>query len=819
MSILNKLTLKQLQANKKRTFLTGFSITMIVSLLTAIVVFVSSIWLFAYNNTVQSGGDWHMRTNIISKQHLSELKSASFIASSVDLPADTWTLNPEKNADLPFDGTVTSLYNIQNQHVYHSDFYRRITGRLPENANEVFIALEMNRNIIGKQVTLTQNGHDKVLTVVGYGSTVSSPNDNPFVVLHESLATQTQFIAFAKADPLDNTLHDTLDNYTQATNNVVKFEPNSALLSLLFVSDHEAIGALRTLVIITVVIVAIISIIVTSSSFMLSLNERLKQLGVLSSVGTTRRQIRIMMLLESFWVGSVSIILGLGVGIIGIGIPITLMKPLVAQLFAENTASVPLEMVLFPEALLSVVIISAIIIVCAALFPSIRAGKRSPIENIKQVPFKNIFVFKQNKTTKAGKKRFGMPAYLAKRYTKHNKSRSRVVFTLLTISLITFNVLANLLTSTENSLGHVAVIDFKGSMNEKVDALLFKSNNSLEHDITTIVQGLSTKPGVTDVYAETSIIAQTSSIDTTLQTGNKDREISIVTLSPNVEEKLLKHTNVTPEAFKTHGIFISYDTTKPDSETGKLTLVNAVANSALNGQTITFKAIGSESEHTFQIPVAQNITGENLPFSLSHPQTLVVSHDYAKQLNAVKDVVVTRIALNFSDKSIIDQTLTDFVNENPEFYPNNAYSGRKTVFAFLSILQILTYGFLSLISIICVTTLFNTLTSHASLRQREFAILRSIGMTVKQLKTMLTIENMKTGVVSILVAIVVSYGLTYALFQQTSNSIVKQQFVYPILPTLISSTLLFVILLVFNVFTQRSIVKRSIVEDIRQENI
>ena len=50
------------------------------------------------------------------------------------------------------------------------------------------------------------------------------------------------------------------------------------------------------------------------------------------------------------------------------------------------------------------------------------------------------------------------------------------------------------------------------------------------------------------------------------------------------------------------------------------------------------------------------------------------------------------------------------------------------------IISIFLYGFIAVISIIGITNVFNTITTNMALRNKEFAVLKSIGMTDKEFK-------------------------------------------------------------------------------------
>lgn len=79
--------------------------------------------------------------------------------------------------------------------------------------------------------------------------------------------------------------------------------------------------------------------------------------------------------------------------------------------------------------------------------------------------------------------------------------------------------------------------------------------------------------------------------------------------------------------------------------------------------------------------------------------------------------------------------------------------------AVTTIIKILIYGFITLIILISISNVFNTISTNIILRQREFANLKSIGMTKKQMRKMLDFESILYGTKVIIYGILVSYLL------------------------------------------------------------
>lgn len=65
-------------------------------------------------------------------------------------------------------------------------------------------------------------------------------------------------------------------------------------------------------------------------------------------------------------------------------------------------------------------------------------------------------------------------------------------------------------------------------------------------------------------------------------------------------------------------------------------------------------------------------------------------------------------------------------------------------------IRILSFGFITLISMIAAVNVFNTISTNVMLRKREFAMMKSMGMTMKSMKKMMNYECLIYGFRSII---------------------------------------------------------------------
>ena len=134
------------------------------------------------------------------------------------------------------------------------------------------------------------------------------------------------------------------------------------------------------------------------------------------------------------------------------------------------------------------------------------------------------------------------------------------------------------------------------------------------------------------------------------------------------------------------------------------------------------------------------------------------------------------------------------------------------------VIKILLYGFISLVTLIGVTSVFNTINTSINLRRKEFAMLRSVGLSPRGFNKILSFESIFFGFKSLLYSIPVSIAVSYLIYKNILG-IVDMEFKLPIKPIIISILAVFIIVFITMRYSARKIKKENILEAIREENI
>ena len=136
------------------------------------------------------------------------------------------------------------------------------------------------------------------------------------------------------------------------------------------------------------------------------------------------------------------------------------------------------------------------------------------------------------------------------------------------------------------------------------------------------------------------------------------------------------------------------------------------------------------------------------------------------------------------------------------------------------LISIFLYGFIIVISLIGVTNIFNTITTNMNLRSKEFANLKSIGMTKKEFNKMINLESILYGTKALLYGIILGTGLSYWIYTIIEkNETLEVAYILPVKAIVISIVFVMFIVGLIMRYSLNKINKQNIIETIRNDNI
>ena len=133
-------------------------------------------------------------------------------------------------------------------------------------------------------------------------------------------------------------------------------------------------------------------------------------------------------------------------------------------------------------------------------------------------------------------------------------------------------------------------------------------------------------------------------------------------------------------------------------------------------------------------------------------------------------------------------------------------------------MKVFVYGFVVVISLVSITNIVNTISTNINLRKREFAIIKSIGVTHSGFNKMIYLESLLYGALSLIYGIPIGMGITI-LMNKTLGDVINLGMVIPWNAIIISFVGIFIITFIASYIPMKKINKENIIDSIRQESI
>ena len=848
MSILNDLTIKNLKLNKKRTIVTIVGIILSTALMVGIGLLFSSFQDYMIRETISYNGKYEAEYGDVSLDKLNSIDKKDF--SYFYQKAIGFSKFDSANEYKPY------IYISSVDKEYFNELHL-ISGRFAENDSELVISNHINTNggasykigdIItlkyGERViegvnTLANNEYyeeetlnivgEKTYTIVGIVERsnfedYSASGYSTFTLdMNGKDGTVNVFVMFNNKKKIIKQSEDLAKKL--GYNNAISY--NSTLLALYGESTYGNImKSMITMIVIMLSLVSIGCIVVIYNSFAISVMERKKEFGLLSSIGATKKQLSYTVFFEALIEGIIGIILGICGAYIGIGTVILIINNLIGDILVLKLNLVTnIVFIIIP------VIFMILVIFISALVPSRRAAKVSPIEAIRQND--DIKINKKKiKTGKLVNKLFGIEGEIALKNIKRNKKKYRVTIVSLFISIVLFISFSSYMNYTIDTASSVM-----GEVPYDYQISYFGDDNDIDalDKISEIIKSNDVKEYVSYSASNLSIIGNYTYSDEYLDfyksaygddgikalTNLKYQYISIYILddiSYNKYKELIgldKDSVILLNKFKG----VSYGNNKrvnydiPVINNGDINI--KICNFDDNDEDVdTTKYCNKKIDNIFITNKSFDLIEE---FSYMSDFKLIVNK---KLYDNISDSGTHYTQYNIiSDNTDNIDKLTKELDKYDNVNYTNVKESMKQANNMILVVKILMYGFIGLITLIGVTSVFNTISTSMALRKREFAVLRSIGLTRKGFNKILFFESLFFGLKSLIYAIPVSLGVTIIIHYALADMMSINSIVIPWKAIIISIVSVFVIVLLTMMYSTSKIKKHNIIEQIREENI
>lgn len=604
------------------------------------------------------------------------------------------------------------------------------------------------------------------------------------------------------------------------------FSVNTTLLSYKgYALSDNALQMFFTLAAIIIAIVIVASVFVIRNSFAISITEKTRLYGMLSSVGATSRQIRHNVLFEGFVLALIGIPLGILLGVGVVAILIQLLNVLLADML--NGTSFVYSVPVF--AIVLAVALSLLTILFSTLGSAFRASKIAPIDAVRGNNDIKIKKKKQKayKCPKFIKKLFGMGGEIAYKNLKRSKKKYRTTVISIVVSVAVFIGVSSFIQyGTEYSAKYYHEIDYNLSV-DRVD--FYKEFDEINADFETLSQldGVENcrLEGILGGYIKRTdelkdVLTDDASIYNFTSAESDFYYLELLAFDDVTYKQKLKELGLDYNEVKDKGILINnfeYLDENEHLQKGELFKADKVKSLTVRESN---DPANDEYYKTVDIETAKvyNSTPEALKhFRPSESDVyLLVSFDTLKN-NYDIDYLSAGIYINAENANEFEETISN-LNGGQTFAVYNVEKMANMYNAMTLVISIFAYGFIIVISLIGVTNIFNTITTNMRLRSKEFAMLKSIGMTKREFNRMIRLESLFYGIKSLIIGIPLGLLAGLGIFKAFSINLATD-FVVPYSAIAISIVFVFAVVWLIMRFSISKVQKQNIIETIRNDNI
>lgn len=616
-----------------------------------------------------------------------------------------------------------------------------------------------------------------------------------------------------KADDMSNVISDEISPEDQQTSGINAYEFNSVLLSMKGYGSSDATNTvIFSLAVIIIIIVMLASVFVIRNSFAISITEKTSMYGMLASVGATKRQIRRNVLFEGFILGLIGIplgiLLGLGVNAILIAILNSVLGDMLnGATFVFVTPTIPI---------ICAIVLSAVTIFCSSFFIALRASRIPPLVAIrgnKDIKVKNN---KPYRTSKLTKKLFGVGGEIASKSLKRSRKKYRTTVISIVVSVAMFIAVSAFMdygmTYTEHYYGKTDYSYMVSGIDTK-QAQTIEKMPEIENYLTFGMQYGCVSADVPVNECGENFLYDNAD-------GTKSFSVEFLEFEHDTFVQICRELKLDYNKVK-GGVLVYSQVTPDNSESG-----NSSKPMKLFGKTAPTKFIvyGNEliagklkvSSVFDEIPKsADSVIGEGTILG----QGLIIGEQGVISPQLGEHECYITLYANTSDHASLTNRIESMEGADDSIY---IYDYEETVRQFnavMLIVGIFVYGFIGVISLIGLTNIFNTISTNMQLRSKEFASLKSIGMTKKEFNRMIRLESLMYGIKSLLIGIPLGVLGVFAIFSAFSNGNVPMSFVFPWKAILISIAAVFIVVWLIMKYSISKVNKQNIIETIRNDNI
>lgn len=578
-------------------------------------------------------------------------------------------------------------------------------------------------------------------------------------------------------------------------------------------------------------LIVVMAVVVISNVFRVSARERTAVFGTLKCVGATPAQIRKTMLWEALLLAVVGIPIGLVLGLALTAGGIAVANHFLDELNALThimlkTMTFRLRFVLSPLGLVIAALLALVTVLVSAWLPARKAAKQSAIASVRG---QNDVAVKLGRSHRLSErivaKWFGPEGLLAQKTLARSRQTFRTTTAALAVAVVLFIFIGFLWhqagafnTMMSNQNGYTVTADYQ---------------SATAHDGTDYTKPITSALG----DAITRELAQAGGTEV-YGSGNDyvryDVTVDTATLTPEIIDHYAldgQQTTFDVECIvidQQHYAALCDAAGVPEGSTllinnDRLNIKGHATDTpvfAETPETLTLDVVDG-SQETVHIDAV--LTAAETPAELFYPNTnpvrlILPEMDHLRQyswqaapadMDSFMDTAREILAAHFPDQST-DSYMQD--GYSARVYATDDYNRVMNVAIVIALIFLVC--FCALLMLIGFTNVVSTLSTNVLMRQSEFAVLQSVGMTPEGLRKMLALESILCSLRALAIGVPLGILLTYVV-NLPIRAMFPVPYHFPLLPILLCSAGVLALTLAITALATRRLRSRNIIDRIR----
>ena len=858
MNILHKVTAKSLQKNRTRTIVTIIGIILSAAMITAVASLVVSFQSYLFRTGQWEMGNWYTGLIGASAEDLETVRQDSRVDTVYEAQILGYAESASSNPDKPYLYVLGVKEDFMQNMAVHL-----VSGRLPENSSEILLPLHLTTNgevtyQVGDTWTLELGRRDsegyalsqynpytqeeesfvgeysRTYTIVGTYERpefedYSAPGYTALTFWDESAPVTSYEAYLTTQDPSDAYLYPNENMLCAAVY-------NDTLLMFSGASSHSSYyTVLYGLAAVIIFLILFGSISLIYNAFSISVSDRTRQFGLLSSIGATKRQLRSSVLYEALLVGGIGVPIGILCGLLGIGVTLFFIGDYFSGIFFGSDANpeISLYLVVSWQSILISFVIGMVTVLISAWIPAKRATRVSAVEAVRSSQDIKISR-KEVKVSRLNYVFFKLEGLLAKKYFKRDRKKYRATVVSLFMSVVLFissSAYILYLTGTAGAVMDVTDYDLRYYVSENTEAE--------KENVFALLSGVE---GVQNAAMMSSFYGGTMQIDPSYVSADYQEMVGVddegqvylptaYILFVNDENfnQYLESIGEDPAYYADpeHPRAILYDRASVfyDERIRDIHILSGYPQEMTLDYTRILDYESGYEEDPGQIAVEIGSYQETLPFGaqdygnaclLLYPQSmfdaLFAGHPY------LVDSGYTTLYFQAENHEKVYEEMRNLLLQNQleSYQLSDERASQEMEHNTILVINVLSYGFVILIALIAVANVFNTISTNVALRRKDFAMLRSVGMTQKGFHRMMCYECLMYGTKALGWGLPASILISLWLYLIV-NSGWETGFLFPWHAVIIAVVGVFLVVFATMMYAIRKIKKENLVDALKTD--